>query len=109
MLTNTSGTTWTVWGSSTGSMGSFSGSQATQNIPTSGNAQCVINFTQNANHAVGDVVTFGLIAASLDANVQKKLQFSAITGSGYNNDRSRSTWLPGLASMPWAFPQLLPL
>ena len=87
-LTNTGGTTWSVWGSSSGNMGSFSGSQGAQNIPTAGNTQCVINFTQSASHTAGDVVTFGLMAASNDFNVQKKMYIGESKFT-FNNGRSK--------------------
>ena len=85
MLTYAGSNNWTVWGSSSGSMGTITAG-SNQNIPSS-SVQAVVNITNGGSVAVGDILNFGLIAASQDAGQQKKLYFGP-SASGFNHGRS---------------------
>ena len=80
------GSAWQVVGSSTGNMGSYTGTGVSRPFPSS-NTQFLltINYT---TPAIGDFADFALLAASQDQFVQKQLLFGK-TGSGLNRGRSK--------------------
>ena len=87
-VTATSSSQWSVAGSSSGVLNaSFSCSAGGH----CGFTSTPVNFTLNpaATVTAGDSLNFATLAASSDLNQQKKLQFAAITGSGFNNGRSK--------------------
>lgn len=87
-----SGANWRVEGSSSGLLGTFSGSIVNTAFPA-GAPQFNLTFTQGASPQDGDIVDFALIAASQDQNVQKKLLFGP-AASTFNGGRSKLTVAP---------------
>src|SRR5207249_3143953 len=88
------GSAWQVVGSSTGSMGSYSGSGVSRPFPSSGNTQFMLTITYGSP-TIGDKADFALLAASQDSTVQKQLLFVKMTGSALNNTRSKLTIASG--------------
>ena len=82
------GSTWDVNGSSTGVICTGLSAGSAHDCPNSGSKQFNITIT-NGSPVSGDILNFGLVAASSDAYKQKTLQFAATTGSGFNHDRSK--------------------
>jgi len=77
------GSQWVVTGSSTGFICNASVGTGDCGSPVQ------FNLTVPSGLVIGDTANFALIAASKDAGTQKKLQFAATTGSGFNNNRSK--------------------
>lgn len=100
------GTDWVVTGSSTpGTLCTISGTSGSSNCPNSSARQLNLTIT-GASPVTGDVIDFGLLAASADASTQKKLLFGP-SAAGLNNGRSKLTiaagagiYAVGSSSMP---------
>src|SRR4029077_8843272 len=73
---------WDITGSSTSLCSGVSAGAATD-CPSGANKQLNITITNGVSVSTGDVLNFGLIAASSDTVTQKKLQF----GPGANSFR----------------------
>ena len=83
------GSTWDIKGSSTGVICSgVSGATSATDCPSGAGKQFNITITNGGSVAAGDVLNFGLMAASNDAGVQKQLLFGP-AASSFNNGRSK--------------------
>src|SRR5262249_26125188 len=81
------GSTWDITGSASGIICAGVSAGVTTNCPAS-NSQFSITITNGGSAASGDLLNFGLIAASKDSNVQKQLRFGQ-AASGFNSGRSK--------------------
>ncbi len=63
--------------------------------PNNASMQFNVNITNGAGAVSDDTIDFALTAASGDAYQPKKLQFAKTTGSGFNNEQSKITIVPG--------------
>ena len=85
---NTSGNTWTVSGSSSGVLGTFTCAAGNSSGCAFTNGKVNLTLITGATMNVGDMLVFGTMASSNDANIQKQLRFGA-GASTLNNGRSK--------------------
>ena len=93
MITNTGGSNWQVWGSSSGVLGTFTPNASNTPFP-SASPQFYLTFSPGSSPTAGDWVDFALIAASSDTYTQKKLQFGS-SATTFNKGHSKLTIASG--------------